>query len=211
MDLLRSFFDDDGRLCRVRAGTERRWPLRDAVGLALLYAYVREQRDAVDFLLEKDGNWDMIGVNNGAALHRAAFAGDLDMVRRLVERGADTATETTRSTRRRSHGPTTTTRLRSCSGCGRIAPSTCTMPPRSIFTSTSTARLKEDPASVNMRIDHWDIPQATALHWAASMGHAGAAALLLDHGADVNIVAGNGMTPLDVADANGSSVVVGAA
>ena len=35
----------------------------------------------------------------------------------------------------------------------------------------------------------------------------GAAALLLDHGADVNIVAGNGMTPLDVADANG---VVGA-
>ena len=64
---------------------------RDAVGLALLYAYVREQRDAVDFLLEKDGNWNMIGVNNGAALHRAAFAGDLDMVRRLVERGADTS------------------------------------------------------------------------------------------------------------------------
>ena len=40
------------------------------------------------------------------------------------------------------------------------------------------------------------------------MGHAGAAAILLDHGADVNIVAGNGMTPLDVADANGSSDVV---
>ena len=53
---------------------------RDAVGLALLYAYVREQRAAVDFLLEKDGNWDMVGVNNGAALHRAAFAGDLEMV-----------------------------------------------------------------------------------------------------------------------------------
>ena len=76
------------------------------------------------------------------------------------------------------------------------------------FREHIAARLEEDPASVNRRIDHWDIPQATALHWAASMGHAGATALLLDNGADVNIVAGNGMTPLDVADANGSSDVV---
>ena len=90
MDLLRSFFDDDGRLLSRPRRLNKEMPSRDAVGLALLYAYVREQRDAVDFLLEKDGNWNMVGVNNGAALHRAAFAGDLDMVRRLVERGADT-------------------------------------------------------------------------------------------------------------------------
>src|SRR6185503_3136703 len=62
---------------------------RDAIGLALLYAYVREQRAAVDFLIEKDGNWDMTGVNNGAVMHRAAVVGDLDMVKRLVARGAD--------------------------------------------------------------------------------------------------------------------------
>ena len=62
---------------------------RDAIGLALLYAYVRRSREAVDFLLEKDGNWDMIGVNNGTVLHRAAWAGDLAMVQRLVAKGAD--------------------------------------------------------------------------------------------------------------------------
>ena len=62
---------------------------RDAIGLAMLYAYVREEYAAVDFLLEKDGNWNVIGVNNGAALHRAAFKGDLPMVQRLVAKGAD--------------------------------------------------------------------------------------------------------------------------
>ena len=136
-DLLRSFFDDDGRLLSRPSRLKKEMSSRDAVGLALLYAYVREQRDAVDFLLEKDGNWNMVGVNNGAALHRAAFAGDLDMVRRLVERGADPRTETTRSTQRPSDGPTTTTSQKSFSGCGSIAPSTCTMPCRSIFASTS--------------------------------------------------------------------------
>ena len=63
----------------------------DAIGLAALYAYVRGQPDAVDFLLEKDGNWNMTGVNNGAMLHRAAVAGDLPMVKRLVAKGADTS------------------------------------------------------------------------------------------------------------------------
>ena len=69
------------------------------------------------------------------------------------------------------------------------------------------ARLREDPASVNRRIDHWDIPQCTPLHWAAAMGHEDAARLLLENGADPNILAGNGFTPLDVADANGAAGV----
>src|SRR5260370_10535946 len=55
----------------------------------MLLAYVREQREAVDDLLEHDGNWNMIGVNNGALLHRAAWGGDLAMVKRLVRKGAD--------------------------------------------------------------------------------------------------------------------------
>ena len=181
---------------------------RDAVGLALLYAYVREQRDAVDFLLEKDGNWNMVGVNNGAALHRAAFAGDLDMVRRLVERGADPSNRdnpfnsTPLAWADHNHQSEVVQWLRT--HCAIDLHDAASFD----FHEHIAARLKEDPASVNMRMDHWDIPQATALHWAASMGHAGAATLLLDHGADVNIVAGNGMTPLDVADANGSSEVV---
>ena len=50
------------------------------IGLALLFAYVNGRTGAVDFLLEKDGNWNMTGVNNGTALHRAAWEGDLAMV-----------------------------------------------------------------------------------------------------------------------------------
>ena len=87
MDLLRAFFrrrrpaavpsaaagQGDGR-----AATPSGWRCSTPTSAS--------RRDAVDFLLEKDGNWNMIGVNNGAALHRAAFAGDLDMVRRLVRR-----------------------------------------------------------------------------------------------------------------------------
>ena len=89
LDLLRPFFDADGRLLSRPRRHKKEMIARDAIGLALLYAYVRDQREAVDFLLEKDGNWDMIGVNNGAALHRAAFGGDLEMVQRLVAKGAD--------------------------------------------------------------------------------------------------------------------------
>ncbi len=208
MDLLRSFFDDDGRLLSRPRRHGKEMSARDAVGLALLYAYVREQRDAVDFLLEKDGNWNMVGVNNGAALHRAAFAGDLDMVRRLVERGADTSNRdnpfnsTPLGWADHNHQSEVVQWLRT--HCAIDLHDAATFD----FHEHIAARLEEDPASVNRRIDHWDIPQATALHWAASMGHAGAAALLLDNGADVNILAGNGMTPLDVADANGSSAVV---
>jgi ankyrin repeat protein len=89
MDMLRSFFDARGRLVsRPRRGGKE-ISERDAIGLALLYAYVRAQHQAVDFLLERDGNWDVTGVNNGTVLHRAAWAGDLAMVQRLVAKGAD--------------------------------------------------------------------------------------------------------------------------
>jgi hypothetical protein len=62
---------------------------RDAIGLAMLFAYVRGQSEAVDFLMEKDGNWNMTGVNNGTTLHHAAGSGDLATVQRIVAKGAD--------------------------------------------------------------------------------------------------------------------------
>jgi ankyrin repeat protein len=89
MDWLRAFFDDGGRLLKRPRRGGSQMSSRDAIGLALLYAYVRHQPEAVDFLIEKDGNWNMVGVNNGTALHRAAWAGDLKMVQRLVAKGAD--------------------------------------------------------------------------------------------------------------------------
>lgn len=89
MDWLRGMFDDRGQLTTPRLRNGKPLSQRDAIGLAMLFAYVNRRREAVDFLLAKDGNWDMIGVNNGTALHRAAWEGDLPMVQRLVALGAD--------------------------------------------------------------------------------------------------------------------------
>ena len=91
MEDLRAQFDANGRLIDVPVGRMRVRHARDAIGLALLFAYVNGRREAVDFLLEKDGNWNMIGVTNGTALHRAAWDGDLPIVERLVALGADVA------------------------------------------------------------------------------------------------------------------------
>jgi ankyrin repeat protein len=81
------------------------------------------------------------------------------------------------------------------------------------------ARLNEDPASVNRRIDQWDVPQCTPLHWAAWLGIEDLDGLhsheqtrreelvrfLIQNGADPNIVAGNGLTALDMADRCGAT------
>jgi hypothetical protein len=207
VDLLRTLFDGEGRLMsRPRRGGQE-MSEADAIGLALLYAYVREQQAAVDYLLEKDGNWDMTGVNNGAVLHRAAFAGDLEIVRRLVAKGASMSNR---------DNPFNSTPLGWAdhnnqaevvewmrSHCALDLHDAVTFD----FLEQVEARLREDPASVNRQIDHWDIPLGTALHWAASMGRVEAARILLRNGADPDILAGNGLAPLEIADANGADAV----
>jgi ankyrin repeat protein len=219
MDLLRAFFDTKGHLRSRPLRRGKEMTARDAIGLALLYAYVREQPDVVDFLLEKDGNWNMVGVNNGTALHRAAWQGDLGMVQRLVAKGADVSDR---------NNPFHATPLSWAQHNKQVE----------VFQWMRTqcridlhdgvgfdlrehveARLREDPASVNTRLDQWDIPQGTPLHWAAWLTYEDIdgehshdpsrreelVMLLFEKGADPNIVAGNGLTPLDVADAAGAA------
>jgi ankyrin repeat protein len=215
MDLLRSFFDDEGRLrSRPRRRGKAMSP-RDAIGLALLFAYVRGQREAVDFLLEKDGNWDMTGVNNGTALHRAAWAGDLPMVKRLVAKGGDMSNRENPfnspplSWAQHNKQQETFDWMRAHCSID-LHEAVCFD-----LREHVEARLREDPSSVNKRLDHWEIPQSTPLHWAAwthvadvdgTHSHDEATRkelvqLLLDRGAEVNIVAGNGCTALDIAEA----------
>ena len=213
MDWLRGFFDGDGRLRPLPRRRGKEMPERDAIGLALLYAYVRGQREAVEFLLEKDGNWDVIGVQNGAALHRAAWSGDLAMVERLVAKGADISNRanpfnsTPLSWAQHNRQTEVFDWLRAHCAID-LHDAVCFDFPEHI-----EARLREDPASINKRLDQWELLQCTPLHWAVwvqiedvdgvhSLDPAKREALtelLLTKGADPNIVARSGVTPLDMA------------
>ena len=213
MDLLKRFFGPDGRLLERPRRHGKVMSERDAIGLALLFAYVNKRPDAVDFLLDKDGNWNMTGVNNGTALHRAAWSGDLAMVQRLVAKGADMSNR---------DNPFHSTPLSWAQHNKQ----------QQVFDWMRThcaidlheavghnlrehveARLNEDPSSVNKRIDNWETPQSTPLYWAAwtkiqdidgehswdERSREDLVRLLLDRGADPNIIAGDGYTALDVA------------
>ena len=165
------FFDEHGKLrVRPRVGGK---PLseRDAIGLALLFAYANERADAVDFLLEHDGNWNMTGVGEGTALHRAAWDGDLVMVQRLIANGADIYN------RENAYGATALSWARHNRQDEMFAwlraNTRVDIHDRVGFhlLEVVEARLREDPASVNKRLDHWDTPQSTPLYWAAWTRH----------------------------------------
>jgi ankyrin repeat protein len=199
MDLLRACFDGRGRLKSRPRRRGRTMGERDAIGLALLYAYVRDQRQAVDFLLEKDGNWNMIGVNNGTALHRAAWAGDLPMVERLVAKGADINNRDNPFLGTpigwAAHNDEEETVRWIAGHCALDIHEACAFG----LLDQVAARLHENPRSVNRRLDVLMYPRATPLFMAARYDRADIATLLLDHGADPNAIVGNGQTALDVA------------
>ncbi|MBI3830132.1 MAG: ankyrin repeat domain-containing protein, partial [Planctomycetes bacterium] len=202
MELLRDCFDDEGRLKQCPLHQGKPLSARDAIGLALLFAYVRGQKAAVDFLLEKDGNWEMIGVNNGAAMHRAAVEGDLAMVQRLAARGASVTNR---------ENPFRATPYSWANHGKQEAVSAWMREHCSIdlhdaagfdLLEIAKARLREDPARVNLRIDQWDLPQGAPLHYAVKYKHTHMAELLLENGADPNLLAGDGQSPLDLAEAD---------
>jgi len=208
MDLLRVSFDGRGRLKSRPHRHGRTMGERDAIGLALLYAYVRKQQPAVDFLLEKDGNWNMIGVNNGTALHRAAWDGDLPMVERLVAKGADVNNRDNPFLATpigwAAHNDQEETVRWMAAHCALDIHEACGFG----LLDQVQARLRENPRSVNRRLDALTYPRATPLFVAARNDQADIATLLLDHGADPNVITGNGQTALDVAEEHEATSVV---
>jgi ankyrin repeat protein len=204
MDLLHGFFDGTGRL--TNRPRKNRNPLseRDAIGLAMLHAYVAKRTEAVDLLLAKDGNWNMIGVNNGTALHRAMSGGDRAMVERLVARGADLNDR---------NNPFCATPISWTDHVGHmddfrwvaahypvdLHDAVCFDLPDHVI-----ARLDEDPRRVNLQIDQWNVPHSTALRWAAWCKRPHLAQLLLERGANPNLISGDGSTALEAAERKGA-------
>ena len=222
MDLLRGFFDAEGHLRARPWRRGKELSERDAIGLATLFAYVNGHTEAMNVLLEKDGNWNMTGVNNGAVLHRAAWDGKLAMVQRLVSLGADIANR---------DNPFMSTPLSWAQHNKQTAVFDWLRGHCAIDLHEAVAhdlrehveaRVREDPASVNRLRDQWEVPRCTPLYWAAwtqigdvdgqhevdEVKRLELVGFLLDHGADPNIVAGDGRTPLDVATAAKASRIV---
>jgi hypothetical protein len=199
MVVLHAAFNKNGRLRSRPRRAGKLMTERDAIGLAMLFAYVRGQAEAVDFLLEKDGNWNMTGVNNGTALHRAAWAGDLPMVKRLIAKGADVNDR---------NNPFTGTPMGWASHNKQHAvvqwlQDHCAIDLHDAVAfdlpDHAEARLRENPASINHLIDDSRLSFSTPLHRAAAYGREAMTKLLLANGADPNIAAGNGCTALDLA------------
>jgi ankyrin repeat protein len=200
MDLLRGSFDHAGRLTSHPRRGGKPLSERDAIGLAMLHAYVAKRPETVDFLLGKDGNWNMIGVNNGTALHRAMSGGDRAMVERLVGLGADLNDR---------NNPFSATPISWTDHAGHLDDfrwvagrypvdlhdAVCFDLPDHV-----KARLDEDPARLNLQIDQWDVPRSTALYWAASCKRPHLVQLLLQRGANPNLISGAGRTALDAAE-----------
>jgi ankyrin repeat protein len=199
-------FDAGGGLRERVVRRGRELSAREAVGLALLFAYVNGQAAVVDALLERDGDWDATGVLNGTALHLAAQSGDLVMVQRLVARGANA------SDRRNPFG-STPFGWAVHNGKHHVAAWLRAQGLVDLHDAVAhdlvdqvEARLRDDPSAVNQRLDHGGIPQGTPLHYAAARNRPLVARLLLANGANPNATDGIGCTPLDRASGGASGV-----
>lgn len=143
---------------------------RDGQGRTPLdLALLRNQSDVLDTLMRLVG-YDAKGPEGSALLHAAAAQGNEDMVRSLIEKGADPSRP----------GPGGETLL------------------FSYLRGGLSARAVAEIAR-GADVDAKDASGRTPLHWAVEKGLDDAAKALLDKGADPNAADGAGVRPADVA------------
>ena len=185
MKLIQGFFDAKGYLRPRPRRNGCVLSQRDAIGLALLFAYVNQQPAAVDFLLQKDGNWEMLGVNNGTVLHRAAVSGDLEMVQRLMAKGASLSNRNNPFNATpyswADHSQQTAVCKWMRENCAiDLHDAVCFDLRRQV-----RDRLREDPTSIHKRVNQWRVmPNSTPLQCAIFTKRKAMTRLLLAMGAE---------------------------
>lgn len=152
--------------------------LKDGQGRTPLDYAALQNRAAVLEVFLRLARFDAKGPEGSILLHAAASQGHEDMVRSLLEKGADPG-------RPGAHGePILLSYLRGGLGARAVS---------------EIAR----GADVNAK----DASGRTALHWAVEKGSDDAAKALLDKGADPDAADGNGVTPLEIARDWGSDAL----
>jgi ankyrin repeat protein len=192
VEMLRACFDSKGRAIPGSSQTgSTRYdadgkilpsPPPGAVELAsdALYVACRNGRaEAVRFLLDQKVDLDFRAYMGGTPLHRAYFGASTEVVKMLLEAGANSAA--------RDHVMRLTPRAFGIfvpAGWGHM---------------TQLKRvLRADPTCVNIQD-----ARGTALHEAARTGHLGIAKTLLKAGADPTLRDADGKTPAEIVDASG--------
>ena len=132
---------------------------------------IRNNQALIRLLLDHGANINSgVGSNSGTPLEQAAYYGDADIGRFLIENGADVNA-------RNGYGGTA---LHMAEKFGR---------------TRYIEVLLENHADVNAKRKNGDTP----LHWAAYNGHTLAAEVLIENGAQLDIKNKDGDTPLDYA------------
>jgi ankyrin repeat protein len=167
----------------------------------LYEAMLNSDYERVRSMLDQGTNPDVLTIDRQLPLNLAVQAGDMEMVRLLLEFGAD-------CTRKDAEGYTplmsalktsdTMLELLLAEGCESEIPVDIAneLMIRLAFAGTPTcaAYLLDRGARADVLVADWD---STALHDAVYFGNRELVSLFLDQGANINVLDREGMTPLD--------------
>ncbi|MBC8244910.1 MAG: ankyrin repeat domain-containing protein [Verrucomicrobia bacterium] len=175
---------------------------------ALYLACAHDSRDAIKQLVAKGGKPDSAAPNGWTAVHVAAINGRDAVLQLLHDLGKDLSPlcpDGTPLDFARIHKRDATVQLLTRLGAKKGATFSVHLAARHGDLEALDGWVKRNRANVHFRVKKH---RATPLHWAAEADQAGAAELLLNHGADKSARTDGGWTPLHSAAAKGSTNVI---
>ena len=190
-----------GELDRLRTLVDQGQPSPEELGLAAIHAYIGGHRKTLFWLLTLELDVDVTGIQEGTLLHRACANGDVELIARLSEIGADpnhrgNSFRATPLDWADHAGQTEAVRWIVEHVGGQL----------DLFQTaahglTELARLivLEHPDDVHETRDIWSYPAVQPLRIAVMQGHLDVARLLVERGARVDHRGGDGITAADEA------------